>query len=308
MSTILEVLHTGTVIVDKTLPYHRREDPPLAWTHAFRKRGDLIAAPVSAYLVENRHGLTLIDTGWHKLNRSRLGQIANLRYQYPVNKADLPPGRAIDEQLEERGIRPRDLDLVLMSHLHCDHADGLRLVREAPRILVSRPEIEAVRFHRATYLPHEWDGVDLRTFRWNTPVGPYGAGYDVFGDGSLVMVAVPGHSRGLCATIVRGDETADGAIHEHEWDLVEGVDAVGALGGASATAPVDADTRIFYLLTSDVGYGRPSFDEGLRPSVVVDASQAERSLAWARRVEHDPRCLGLIANHDPEIEAGTRAL
>ena len=84
--------------------------------------------------------------------------------------------------------------------------------------------------------------------------------------------------------------------------------AVGALGGASATAPVDADTRIFYLLTSDVGYGRPSFDEGLRPSVVVDASQAERSLAWARRVEHDPRCLGLIANHDPEIEAGTRAL
>jgi hypothetical protein len=29
--------------------------------------------------VENRHGLTLIDTGWHKLNRSRLGQIANLR-------------------------------------------------------------------------------------------------------------------------------------------------------------------------------------------------------------------------------------
>ena len=60
MSTILEVLHTGTVIVDKTLPYHRPEDPPLAWTHAFRKRGDLIAAPVSAYLVENRHGLTLI--------------------------------------------------------------------------------------------------------------------------------------------------------------------------------------------------------------------------------------------------------
>lgn len=106
MSTILEVLHTGTVIVDKTLPYHRPEDPPLAWTHAFRRRGDLIAAPVSAYLVENRHGLTLIDTGWHKLNRSRLEQIANLRHQYPVNKADLPPGRAIDEQLEERGIPP----------------------------------------------------------------------------------------------------------------------------------------------------------------------------------------------------------
>ncbi|MFC2625489.1 MAG: hypothetical protein ACFN0W_13095 [Propionibacterium acidifaciens] len=35
-------------------------------------------------------------------------------------------------------------------------------------------------------------------------------------------------------------------------------------------------------------------------------AQAERSLAWVRRVEHDPRCLGLIANHDPEVEPGVR--
>ena len=302
MSTTLEILHTGGVIVDRTLPYHRPEDPPLSWAHVLRGRGDLVTAPVSAYLIENSRGLTLIDTGWHPVNRRRLGQIANLRHQYPVNKAELPDGRAIDEQLEERGIRPRDLDLVLMSHLHCDHADGLRLVREAPRILVSRPEAEGVRLHRATYLPHEWNGVDLQTFCWNTRVGPYGAGYDVFGDGSLVMVAVPGHSRGLCATVVRGRQVDDTAMRAP--DLVEGLDAADGASGALGSA----DPRAFYLLASDVGYGRPSFDEGLRPSVVVDASQAERSLAWARRVEHDPRCLGLIANHDPEIEAGTRAL
>lgn len=292
MSTTLEILHTGGVIVDRTLPYHRSADPPLSWTHILRGRGDLVTAPVSAYLIENSRGLTLIDTGWHPVNRGRLGQIANLRHQYPVNKADLPDGQAIDEQLEERGIRPRDLDLVLMSHLHCDHADGLRLVGEAPRILVSWPEAEGVRASRPMYLPHEWDGVDLRTFSWNTPVGPYGAGYDVFGDGSLVMVAVPGHSRGLCATIVRGNECGGMA---HSQGRVEGVDAPGR-----------DDGRAFHLLTSDAGYGRPSFDQGLRPSVVVSAAQAERSLAWVRRVEHDPRCLGLIANHDPEVEPGVR--
>ena len=295
MGTTLEILHTGTVIVDRTLPYHRPGDPPLSWTHAFRGRDDLIAVPVSTYLVENSHGLTLIDTGWHPVNRSRLGQMANLRHQYPVNKADLPEGQAIDEQLEERGIRPHDLDLLLMSHLHCDHADGLRLVREAPRILVSRPEAEGVRASRPMYLPHEWDGVDLRTFSWNTPVGPYGAGYDVFGDGSLVMVAVPGHSRGLCATIVRGKRADDGALDEDRSDRAEGLEEPGR-----------EDPRSFYLLTSDAGYGRPSFDQGLRPGVVVSAAQAERSLAWARRVEHDPRCLGLIANHDPEVEPGVR--
>ena len=63
MGTTLEILHTGTVIVDRALPYHRPGDPPLSWTHAFRGRDDLIAVPVSTYLVENSHGLTLIDTG-----------------------------------------------------------------------------------------------------------------------------------------------------------------------------------------------------------------------------------------------------
>lgn len=255
---------------------------------------------MSAYLIENAHGLTLIDTGWHPVNRGRGAQVTNLRQQYPVNKAVLPDGQALVEQLEDRGIRPRDLDLVLMSHLHCDHADGLRTIAEAPRILVSGPELEAARTDRLLYLPHELDSVELETFAWNTMVGPFDAGYDVFGDGSLVMVAVPGHSRGLCATIVRSSDAVD-------------PDAPDELGGRSTWVegvddPWMEDERRFVLLTSDVGYGRPSFEEGLRPGVVINAGWAERSLAWVREVEHDPRCLGLIANHDPEVPAGTLLL
>ncbi|RAX23028.1 MULTISPECIES: N-acyl homoserine lactonase family protein [unclassified Actinomyces] len=289
----LTVLHTGTVIIDEALPYHRDSDRPLAWTHLGRSRRHLIEAPVSCYLLEGPHGLILIDTGWNARNRTRAGQIANLRTQYPVNKAVLPVGAAVHEQLEERGIRPRDVDLVLLSHLHCDHADGLSHVKEAPRILVSSPEWEAGNTDRLRYLRHEWDGVDVGTFSWNTQVGPFGAGFDVFGDGSLVMVAVPGHARGLCATIVR-----TGAVAETDRDRwVDGLDAPGV-----------PDPRHFLLLTSDAGYGRPSFEEGLRPGVVVDAAQAKRSLDWVRAAGDDPRCLGLLANHDPEVLPGTRAL
>lgn len=167
-TTSLTILHTGTVIVDEALPYHRDTDRPLAWTHLGRGRSRLVEAPVSCYLVEGPHGLVLIDTGWSVRNRTRRGQIANLRLQYPVNRAVLPAGMAVHEQLEERGIRPRDLDLVLMSHLHCDHADGLRHVKEAPRIVVSAPEWRAAGTDRLRYLPHEWDGVDIATFYWNT--------------------------------------------------------------------------------------------------------------------------------------------
>lgn len=260
--TTLNVLHTGTVVIDEALPYHRDTDRPLAWTHLLRGPEHLVTAPVSCYLLEGPHGLVLIDSGWNAVNRTRRGQVANLRIQYPVNKAVLPDGEAIDEQLEERGLRARDLDLVLMSHLHCDHADGLSHLAEAPRIRVSAPEWEAASRDRLRYLRHEWEGMEVGTFRWNTRVGPWGAGHDVFGDGSLIMVAVPGRE----------------------------------------------DPREFLLLTSDVGYGRPSFDEGLRPGMVVDAAQAVASLEWVRRVEKDPRCLGLIANHDPEVAPGAREL
>ena len=82
----LTILHTGTVIVDQALPYHRDTDPPLAWTHLLRPQSALVDIPVSCYLIENQHGLTLIDTGWHTDNRTRWGQMKNLRHQYPVNK------------------------------------------------------------------------------------------------------------------------------------------------------------------------------------------------------------------------------
>lgn len=287
MNARVEVLHTGTVIVDEALPYFRPSNPPLAWTHAFRSRKKLVSVPVSCYLIESAHGLILLDTGWNSINRTRRGQIANLRHQYPVNKAELPAGQAVDEQLEERGIRLTDLDFVLLSHLHCDHADGLRLVRHAPRILTSATELTAASKDRIRYLPHEWSGVDLQTFTWNGRVGPAQRSWDIYGDGSVVMVNTPGHSWGLCATLVRGDDAVDSDFDSHS-----------ALG---------TDPRKTIVLASDVGYGQPSLNEGLRPSLVVDAAAATRCLNWVRDTSHDPRVAAVIANHDPTITPGNVA-
>lgn len=49
----------------------------------------------------------------------------------------LGKGAAIDEQLAALGIKPSELDMVLLSHLDCDHANGLKLVSDAKQILVS---------------------------------------------------------------------------------------------------------------------------------------------------------------------------
>lgn len=46
----------------------------------------------------------------------------------------------------------------------------------------------------------------------------------------------------------------------------------------------------------------------LRPGVVTDAKAAFSSLDWACAAGADPRCIAMYANHDPEVEAGTRSL
>lgn len=266
----VHILHTGSVIIDEALPYHRKSDPPLAWTGAFRSKKHLIEAPVSVYLIEHPQGLVLIDTGWHTDNRKH--QFKNLRHQYFANKAVLPEGQAVHEQLEQMGIRPKDLDFVMLSHLHCDHADGLRHVKEAKRILVSDLEYKAATRDKIRYLSHEWEGVNLETFRYKeTKVGAFGYSFDMFGDGTIEFILAKGHSAGLAATQIK---------HNGE----------------------------FIILSSDVAYGRLSLEEALEPGVVVNRQEAIYSLQWLIHMSKQENCRAIIANHDSEIKPQTICL
>lgn len=269
MTTInIQILHTGSVVVDEALPFHHEGDSPIAWTGLFRGKKHQVTLPVSAYLIEHPKGRILIDTGWHTDNREH--QLRNLSFQYPVNKAVLPKGQAISEQLDARGLKPSDLDLVLMSHLHCDHADGLRLVKDAKKILVSQEEWDSANRDHVKYLHHEWKGVNVETFALEeTGEGPFGRAWDVFGDGSVVMIWIPGHSDGLCATRVKNTETGK-----------------------------------YVLLAADAGYAEKSWKENLTPGVVNNRDQAQKSLDWVKSVSEDPNCIKVLANHDPNVKVG----
>lgn len=262
----IHVLHTGIVIVDEALPFHQPTDSKIAWTGLFRDKSHQIKLPVSVYLIEHPKGLVLIDTGWHTDNRTK--QVRNLLHQYPVNKAELIEGQAVHEQLASLGYQPSDIDYVLLSHLHCDHADGLRHVRQAKQILVSEPEWEAASKDHIKYLHHEWKGVDMQTFKLkDSNLGPYNQSFDLFEDGSIQMIWVPGHSRGLCATKIKS---------------------------------LKDDSYV--MLASDIGYARKSWEEDLTPGVIDNLEQAKASLNWIKTQISNPECVEVLANHDPEIE------
>jgi len=94
----IHVLHCGRVRVDRSLPFKEKTWHPAPFTGWFRKPEYQIWLPVSSYLVEHPKGLVLLDTGWH--TDVRTDQVKHLgRFHYSINKADLPEGQAIHEQL-----------------------------------------------------------------------------------------------------------------------------------------------------------------------------------------------------------------
>ena len=167
--------------------------------------------------IECSHGKIIFDCGWHRNmspdgvfdKKAQIKSLGSLPL-YVTNQGRIEKGLAIDEQLAALGIHPADLDLVLLSHLDCDHTNGLNLVADAKQILVSKDELlfaeNKTPVNRIRYNADWWRSTKMQTFDWNGTEGLAGKSYDVFGDESLVMVNIPGHSKGLCALKITGSD------------------------------------------------------------------------------------------------------
>ncbi len=147
-----------------------------------------------------------MDTGWHREispngEYSKKDQIKHMSFpNYFLNQGVIPHGQAINEQLSKLGIKTSDLDYVLLRHMHTDHASGLKLVKDAKNILLSYLELEDTKKYSVRYASPMWDGVPLSTFSFkNSGIGPVGKSYDLFNDGSILLVNIPGHTNGLFA-------------------------------------------------------------------------------------------------------------
>lgn len=266
----IHILHTGKVRVDEALPFGGavKSLNPIAYTGIGRSKKHQIWVPVSCYLIEHPKGNVLIDTGWHTNMRGNQRKHLGLLH-YLINKGDLPEGQAIHEQLAQLGFQPEYLDYVVLSHLHSDHADGLKHVKNAKKIIVSKDEWVGAKVDPKRYVSHMWDGVNVQTFDFeHSNIGPKKRSFDLFGDGSVLFVHTPGHSVGLASTIIRNGSQ-------------------------------------FVLLTSDVGYATKSWEQMIMPGVRVNKQDVVESLKWVKQIASDPNCVAAIANHDADITPHT---
>ena len=273
----IHVLRTGEVHVSPYLPFGGDDCSIIKASGITTPKKDWIWLPVFSYLIEHPKGLILFDTGWHRDMSpegvyDKRAQIKSLGswFLYQINQGRIVKGEAINEHLEQMGIKASDLDYVLLSHLDCDHVNGLRHVRDAKHILVSRADMTGTRRFsfqiRIRFQKRWWDAVGLNTFEWNGTEGPVGKSYDVLGDGSLIMVNIPGHSEGLCALKVKNTEGK------------------------------------YVLLFSDGGYATKSWRDMITSGITLDKKQQRQSLQWIREQSLSPDCIESLATHDTDVK------
>ena len=144
--------------------------------------------PVPSWLIEHPGGVVLFDTGMH---RDLQHAPDRLRGLFSSTVVDFPVGEELPARLGTAGFDPSDIDIAIMSHLHFDHAGGTGDLPEA-RLIVQRAEWEAGHHPKLVdlgmYNPDDFDiGHDVQLID---------GAHDVFGDGTIVCVPTPGHTKG----------------------------------------------------------------------------------------------------------------
>jgi len=225
--------------------------------------------PVPAFLVEHPNfGPFLIDTGLHRCCAQPDG--ANLGLLNRFTEVRMSPEQSAAERLNARGIDPESIRLVVMTHLHNDHASACSDFPNATFVCDQNEWIaaHAKRSGMNGYVTTHFDiAVDWRLVDYgNEPVesfAGFGRTIDLFGDGSVRLVSTPGHAAGHQSVLLKLD---------HGELLVMG-DA----------APTEAILE---------GQARPMIED--------DHHQAERSLREIRAYQKlTPNAL-LIPGHDSD--------
>jgi glyoxylase-like metal-dependent hydrolase (beta-lactamase superfamily II) len=193
--------------------WFEREDGRLAGLHAFGlhvDRSEFLRIPVPAFLVEHPGaGAILIDTGLHPSvavdPKQNFGRVLAFNYRGLKMNAE----QAVPAQLRARGLDAADVGVVLITHMHVDHASAISEFPGAT-FVVSKQEWDRLPDGKVTegYVKSQFDfGFDYRTIdfdaRETESFASFGRSFDLFGDGSVRAVFTPGHTHGHTSYVLR---------------------------------------------------------------------------------------------------------
>jgi nucleoside-diphosphate-sugar epimerase/glyoxylase-like metal-dependent hydrolase (beta-lactamase superfamily II) len=167
-----------------------------------------------AVIEHPRRGVGLFDTGYSTRFYEATERWPDRIYSW-LTPVRVTPEEDAEEQLARRGWPPEDVRWIVLSHFDPDHIGGLRDFPNA-RILCSwrawreiagKSGVAALRERVLTdLLPTDLAARLLLLPDPNgPPLGPLGPTFDLFGDGAVQLVGLPGHHTGMLGAMIAAD-------------------------------------------------------------------------------------------------------
>ena len=264
MTVDVEVVLAGEIAMPRVYAIRPPGYRIAALPKLLRPGSDTILAPFLWYLLRHpREGTMLVDTGL-PAEGIGFGGAAGVLF-----RGLKPAAETFEEQLRARGVEPRDVTLVVMTHLHADHTGGMPLLTSAEFVIGRREwravteqnplKVGAVGDHlppgdRVRQIDFEADG---------TPHGPFTSTVDLLGDGSVRLLSTPGHSPGHLSVLV---ERENGPL----------------------------------LVVGDAAYTTDSIRDQALPLMTDDEGRYRRSLAEIKAYADAEPDAVVVPTHDPD--------
>lgn len=161
----------------------------------------------NCYLMHHTQGWLLWDTG-----------VTDAIAAMPNGQAPSDPRaihwyrpKTLAVELNAVGVRPSDIKYLAISHTHPDHIGNVEMFPQS-MLLVQKAE-------------YDWPNpLGVGRFKPEHPVKKLEGDYDVFGDGSVVILSTPGHTPGHQSLLVKLPKTgaivlSGDAVHfRSNWD------------------------------------------------------------------------------------------
>lgn len=190
---LIRPLRTGTIVVDKG-----------AYITRGIGLGQMVEIPATAWYITDGRRRVMVDTG----------MCATALASWHHHGSWQGPGEAVHEQLAAIGVDPRDIDCVVLTHLHWDHCHNLDRFPGA-RLVVSEQEYDFAR----DPIPPYYKSYEHVTLGITAPF--VGRRFELLrGEGEILpglrVFPTPGHSPGHQSVAV----ATSGGVHVIAGDAV----------------------------------------------------------------------------------------
>lgn len=186
-----------------------------------------ITIPVSMWVLDHPKGLVVFDTG----NNVAISDTADncKKYWAPGNCDFLKPSQkradVIDMQLKKLGYSVDKVKVVVSSHAHLDHSGNIEMFPKAIHVYQKKelyqgwwPETFQGRASPGSFVLADLD--NAREFNFMELNGDY----DLFGDGSVMILSTPGHTLGHQSMKVKLPQTGTVIISQDAVWMQENLD------------------------------------------------------------------------------------